>query len=280
MNPVAWREAKTRASSGAPVRWVIIFAGAIAAGFLLMNHLSGELNPDDVRKWLSQLVAVQFAIALIIATNTAATSMTKEKESGTIDLLLSTPLTSKYILWGKLRGLVSFAIPLLSVPVLALLVFALCDFGATGRTPIVWLEAAAELGLLMTVFTACACVIGLKISLSARKTVSAVMYSIGTVILLCAVSSGIGFALTGQVGGEFGAFLSPFTPFTAVICVIDPVYLFGGNAKEFLEAAGQTRFALFVGTVISAGIFAVIVWSAYLGLVRGFDMIMRKQSGL
>ena len=278
-NPVAWREAKTRASGGALVRWAIIVAGAVASLILLIAYAGSDLPVADVRQWLAQLVTVQFAITLIIATTTAATGITREKESNTLDLLLTTPLTSKYILWGKLRGLVSFAIPLLGVPVLAVLGFGLYGLVAGESPPVAWPETALELAVLMTVFTAGACVIGLKVSLNARKNVTAIMYSVGTLILVCAILSGVGFALTDQAGGHLGGFFAPFTPFTAVVYLTDPVRLFANSPDDFAANASATRTALLIGSAVAAAIYAFIVWSAYTGLVRAFDMTLRKQSG-
>ncbi|MBU0718753.1 MAG: ABC transporter permease, partial [Planctomycetes bacterium] len=120
-NPVAWREAKTQASGGAGLRRILIALGIVAPAYLFITYVRGDLKADDVRVWLAGVIVIQFAVALIVATNAAAVSMTKEKESKTMDLLLATPLTSKYILWGKLRGLVSFAAPLLAGPILVLL---------------------------------------------------------------------------------------------------------------------------------------------------------------
>ena len=81
-NPVAWREAKTRAGgSGGSIRWTLIIGGAVGSLLLFVQHTRGTYTASDVRGYLSGLVMVQFAIALIIATNTAATSMTREKES-------------------------------------------------------------------------------------------------------------------------------------------------------------------------------------------------------
>ncbi len=53
--------------------------------------------------------------------------MTREKEDGTLDLLLSTPITSRYYIWGKLRGLVAFVLPLVAVPVASAFLFIAHD---------------------------------------------------------------------------------------------------------------------------------------------------------
>ena len=55
-------------------------------------------------------------------------------ETRTLDILLTTPLTSKYILWGKLRGLVSFATPMLVGPFIMLLLFGVYGV-ARGESP-------------------------------------------------------------------------------------------------------------------------------------------------
>ncbi|MEK6676976.1 MAG: ABC transporter permease subunit [Planctomycetota bacterium] len=277
-NPVAWREAKTRAGGGLWVRWAVIFAGAIVALVLFIGFLSGDFTADSVREWLAGLVAAELGVALIFASNTAATAMTKEKEAKSIDLLLSTPLTSKYILWGKLRGLVSFAAPLLMLPAIVLLIFGLQGLSGTDKVRSINIECFAELSILMLVYTACACVIGLKVSMVARKNVSAVMTSVGILIVLCSLLGAGATAVVESVGGEFAAFFAPFTPFTAVMYLVNPAALFE-TAKEFADGANSARAAALLGSLVATIIYTFIVWSLYTNLVREFDMTMRKQTG-
>jgi ABC-type transport system involved in multi-copper enzyme maturation permease subunit len=277
-NPVAWREATARASSGAMVRWAIILGGLIGSSVLLLSYLDGGLPSGDIPVWLAGLTAVQVAVALLIATNTAATSMTKEKESKTMDLLLTTPLTSKYILWGKLRGLVSFAAPLLAGPILVLLVFATIGLFRNENPPVVWFETGLELGALLVVYTALACVIGLRFSLTSKTNVSAVMSSVGLVIVLGGLASIIGLAMVDASRGEFGAFLAPFTPYTSINYLINPAALFS-SSKDFVAGAPAVRMAALIGCLIAIISYAFVVWRWYVGLVRDFDMTMRKQAG-
>jgi ABC-type transport system involved in multi-copper enzyme maturation permease subunit len=277
-NPVAWREAKTRAFGGVWLRGIIIAAGAVGSVALLIAYLTGSLSQTASREWLAALIAIQFGIVLVIAGNTSATALTKEKEARTLDLLLTTPLTSQYILWGKLRGLVSFVAPLLIVPVAALTAFGLLGHRHGEGQPTVWIECAIELAALMTLYTAGACVIGLKISMTARKNVVSVMYSVGTVVLICVVLWGIGYGIVTSVGGEFAAFFMPFSPFSAIVYLTNPVELFD-SVREFQERASSARFAATIGSALAVIVVAAIVWSSYSGLVRGFDMTMRKQTG-
>ncbi len=278
-NPVAWAEAKTRASGGGLLRSAIVVAGFVGPLIVFYRYTNGTLSSAVTAGWLSSLIMIQFALALIIATNTAATSITKEKESKTMELLLTTPLTSKYILWGKLRGLVSFAVPLLVGPVLALLLFGVHGLIRSGTPPVVGLEVALELGILLVIYTSFACVIGLWRSLNSRTNVSSVMYSVGILVLLCGVTSLIGFQIVDSTGEDFGAFLAPFAPFTSIRYLVCPRDLFA-TPRAFSEGIAGARTAAAIGSVIAMSIYVFIVWRLYAGLVRSFDMTLRKQSAM
>jgi ABC-type transport system involved in multi-copper enzyme maturation permease subunit len=280
-NPIAWREAKTKTAGGGWLRWAIIVCGLIASLVLFIMYLKGayQITAQGLCEGLAAIIMIQFFLALLIATNTAAISMTKEKEAKTMDMLLATLLTSKYILWGKLRGLVSFCAPLLAGPVLVLLVFGAYGLITQGSQAAVWIESSIELAALMLIYTAIACVIALKISLTTRTNVAAVMYSVGTMILAAGIVSTIGMLIVEGAGGEVGAFLAPFSPFSAVMYLINPSGLFD-SVKSFQNSAGVTRLAAFLGSAVAASVYALIVYNLYKSLVRNFDMIVRKQSGM
>lgn len=276
-NPVAWREARTRGGTGWIMRWSIIGAGLAGSTALFFYYSGGSMTADEVRLWLARWIVLQFAVALIIATNTAATSMTKEKESKTMDLLLTTPVTSKYIIWGKLRGLVSFAAPLLMGPVVILFVFGLYGTKKGEIGPAIWIETFALIAVLTTIYTACACIIGLRVSLWAKKNVTAVMYSVGAMVLFCGGPTMLNVAIIAETGTEVGSFFAPFSPFTAVWYLVDPSHLYP-SSKELMQNAAATRVASVFGSAIAALLYTFFVWTIYMGLVRNFDMIVRKQS--
>lgn len=278
-NPVAWREACTRAAGGRFLRWGIVLGGFVASIIVFVYYMRGGLKPAQVPEWLAGLTMIQFALAIIIAANTAATSITKEKESKTMELMMTTPLTSSYILWGKLRGLVSFVLPLLIGPVVVLLLFAIVDLIRGVPRAVVPIETAAEVGLLLVIYTAIACVIGLKFSLSSRTNMTAVMTSIGAILLAGGLVTLIGFALVNASGGEFAAFLSPFTPFTAVWFLIAPADLAQSSNMTTSAGLSAIRVSAAIGTAIALGLYTLLVWRGYVALVRGFDMTMRKQTG-
>lgn len=278
-NPVAWREAVTRASAvnRGLGRYLILGCGLAAALILLMYHLRGSFTTSMTQKWLWAMVAVEFGLVLIIATNTAATALTREKESKTMDILLTTPLTSGYIIWGKLRGLVSFVVPMIAVPVLTLLIFGVVDALRSASPPVISVEAWFELGALLLVFSAYACLLGLQFSLKQKKTVRAVTLAVGVLVV---VNLAV-FAFWSQVVENtnlIGVALASATPFTAIRALVDP----GAIVKDPQELArtwASVRTATAMGTGMFLLVHGLIVYSWYKWMVKGFDMVIRKQSG-
>ncbi len=277
-NPVAWREAVTKSAQGAGgfMRWSVIAAGAAASIGLFVYHLTqpNAMPPTTVKQWLGGIIMIQFAIAVLIATNTAAVSMVKERESKTIDILLSTPLTSKYIIFGKLRGLVSFAAPLVAVPVASLLLFGAYSLLPGRSHGMIWVETSIELAATMVLALAVVCILSLKVSLTSRQTARAVMKSLAIVIIGVGCLTLVTTTITRQAGNA-GTFFAPFSPFSGIRYLLYPDDL----STSFARQAASMRFLGFVGSAVAAGVYLIIAYSMYKSLVTNFDMTMRKQTG-
>lgn len=288
-NPIAWREANTRGSAGgsATLRYVFLAIGALA-GLLLVwayrSGWSGFVSPGNtpvevVRKWLVALVWIQTAVILLVVTNTAATTLTREKESQTMELLLTTPLTSKYIIFGMLRGLISFVVPMVAAPTITLIAFVLSDvltYG--GSVPVTTVEAVILTPLLILAFCALAAMIGLQFSLVSRKTVQAVMVSTSIVMIGSGALFACAFALGG--GGEMiRSIVYPFTPISAIQILVDHQTAFDSDSSA--PAAGalrQVRATRAITALIALGVYVAITVTLYANMVRSFDMTVRKQS--
>lgn len=278
-NPVAWREALTRASAASRsfLRYFFVGGGVVTGLVLFVSYLASPGGGAVYRNWLLGIVMIEYATILLVITNVAATSMTRERETNTMDLLLCTPLTSQYIVWGKLRGLVSFAVPFIAVPVATVALFGLTDLVRGARNPLVQPEAFIELAAVMVVFAGFACMIGLQTSLKSQKSAQAVMTSIGTVALLSFALYGCAFGL-GQTAWQFGALVTPLTPFTAISVIVQPESILDlSNAGQRGFALGQVRPMVFFGSAFSIALYALIVAGLYKNMVRNFDMTVRKQ---
>lgn len=286
-NPVAWREAATRAgvSVRGVARWATVLVGALAAIVLLYFHHYGKVDGgiDGTRKWLVGLVTLEFSVALLVATNTSASAVTRERESRTLDLLLVTPITSRYYIWGKLRGLVSFMLPFAAVPTLTVLVVMIYDvINGTILTnnAVVFPEVLLAMPLFLTVIIAWACMLGLQLSLKWTRTIVAVMASVGVLAGIAGVLGICGFTMAAKFT-VFGIVVGSFSPFTAVAMMLDPMEF---ARESFLDAGGLSgvstpigRLVMFCSILVSCIVYCSIVWAMYRSMVRNFDMIIRKQ---
>jgi len=278
-NPIAWREAATRATAASKgmVRYAIIGGGVVAGGLLLLEYHGGGLSAAATRQWLAGIIMIEFAIIMLVATNTAATAITKERESQSMDILLATPLLAKDLVWGKLRGLVSFTVPPICVPAGTLLVFGFYDRVAGTGVVVVSIEVCIELAALMLAYAALACMVGLHFSLRIRQTVKAVMVSVGTMTLICLGTYALAIAIVENLDAG-GAFLAAFTPFSAILVLVDPARLFNTPAELATNLSSVRGFG-FIGSSIAAAVVCGIVAGMHKSMVRNFDMIIRKQSG-
>ncbi len=289
-NPVSWRESVTGAAAGGGRvgRYSMLGVGLALGVVLSIIYAVGNLNVAEARAWLLGVVSVELGITLFVATTTAATSMTREKESNTMELLLATPLTSAKIITGKISGLVYAAGPMLLVPYLTVLFFVVFDLFAgrlfdttsAGGGPVVGWESMLTLPVLLVAFTAFACMIGLEMSIKCKKTITAVFYSMAIVIGVFAVSGGCALMMQDASGEDYlTAALMPLTPITACFMAINPVAAVSDSSSILTnEALVTCRVIAFIASFASAGVYFVVGVQRRTAMVRDFDMVIRKQT--
>ena len=247
--------------------------------------ISGILPRQQTHQLLLGLVIVELAVILLVVTNAAASAVTREREDGTLDLLLTTPITSRYYLWGKLIGLIVFVAPLIVVPVLSVTIFVAVDLwktGITGNSASEWLvlpEGVVLLPLVALVVVAFATIIGMQMSLRNRTTVRAVMSSLAIVAACVALLGWCGFTASSSRLGAPATFIQAVSPLGVVAAVIYPQE-FGGRAWGGSGdlTIGEARLVLAVGATLASLAYAAAVWGMYKSMVKNFDMTIRRQS--
>lgn len=282
-NPVAWREAVTKAAAGAggTVRMGVAIGSLVAALWLLIAYARG-LAVDDARLWLEGLVGLELGLAMFIATATAATSMTREKEANTLDLLLTTPIQSHRIIWGKLLGLVSFAAPMIAVPIATLGLFIVYDLlsGRLSGKPggIVHPEIVLTLPMVSIAYLAFACMIGLRASIQHRRTVTAVLTSVALVVFIFALPASCSFA-SRATAPWLTASLTPLSPLPAVMFAIAPEPFLATGAQPLTpDEVATYRWIAAGSSLITTLLYGLVGWWLYRQMVHSFDMVIRKQT--
>lgn len=301
-NPVAWREAAARANTLPKLlaRWGFILAGAIwGIGLTVVYHRAG-LDHDGYRFALQATFLTEFAVVVLIAINMSATAISREREDGTLDLLLTTPLSQAYYLNGKLRGLISYLAPLIAVPAGTMAIaglYVLFDgFGrsdgvtvagtivssatrgaATVNAPVVIPEIALVLPVVTVAFIAFTIIIGLQWSLMSRGTIAsvvatvAVVGTIGSIVGVCGWQAGTGITTVGP-------FLSAWTPPSLAYACLNPVDAMGASIRAADDLAGA-RISLIIGSAAACGAYALIVLAMKASMVKTFDTTTRRLAG-
>lgn len=245
-----------------------------------------RLMSEEARRWLLGLTIVEFSVILLIVANAAASTVTREKEDGTLDLLLTTPITSRYYIWGKLRGLVAFVLPLVAVPVVSAFLFIAHDLirWLAGRDNnfqwIVFPEALIMMPAMLIIVCAFAAILGMQMSLRCRTTVRAVMSSVGIIVGACAAMGWCGFSILDKSGitGELAVGVGTFSPFTLLTILIDPQQFAGSAFGRTASDPGGARVVAFVVCLVALALYALGIWSMYRSMVKNFDMTIRRQS--
>ena len=320
-NPVAWREAKTRGKlfSAILARGGFAVLGAAAAVGLTWAYHVGALptnlpapanqaggnpflTPAQVfHRGLTAILVVEIAVVCLVAIYMSAGCVSREREDGTLDILLTTPLTPKQYVWGKLRGLVRFLGVMIAVPVLTLLgvgIYALVvrlqggpqgsftfyeASGGSGVTaggsvyqglPLVVPEAGVWLALCLIPFVGLCVGVGITWSLRTRTVLGAVVPTVAIVGLVALVMGVCGLTPVGSAP-LVGPGINAFSPATNAAVLVNPwaaISGFGG-ASEF------GRITLGIAAAVAAGVYWFIVYGLIAGMTKGFDQTVRKLSG-
>ncbi|CAN5912707.1 hypothetical protein BH23PLA1_BH23PLA1_23140 [soil metagenome] len=274
-NPVLWRELRTRAYGTKPLIikgcYVLAFALGTAVYFAGIGATSGPW--EGAKAAIPPLLAI---LSLILINAQGVTSLTSERDTGALDLLLVTELTPKQFIYGKLYGVLYNTKEMLLLPIG--LTVALTALGAINLESMFFIIVDF---LLLAHFSA---MLGLHAAITYTNSRQAVAHSLGTIfflmlgILFCAyliilsrqefgrqLLSFIIFIGAGSVAlyGSLGArnpsqaigLVALLTPFWSFYCIIS--LLQGEFLAAFLFSVGVYGFAFLAMLVPAVGEFDI-----------------------
>lgn len=294
-NPVAWREANTRGNRAAAIlgRFAFAACGVAATGVILALYHFGKLGAATFLDLLTAFLLIELAIIIFVGIYMSAGAVSREREDGTLDLMLTTPITPRQYVWGKLRGLVSFLSLLIAVPILSTAMVSLytligtmagwptaqfthAQAGGTGtiRDDLILLEAPILMAIMLVPFVAVCVMVGMQWSIKSRGVLGAVIVSIIILGAFMLITGFCGFSAAENIP-VVGAVINCFSPTTNVLMILDP----WARVDHFTASTASGRVVLFMGACIAAGGYSVVVYAMLGGIVRTFDQTVRKLSG-
>jgi ABC-type transport system involved in multi-copper enzyme maturation permease subunit len=304
-NPITWREAAARNATLGRIaaRWSFIVAGLLMGAAIIAFYHTGTLTTADFRGTLLYVLVGELAVIALVAVNMSATCVSREREDGTLDLLLTTPITPSMYLAGKLKGIIAYILPLLAVPLgtllLAGLYVLLNGLGRAGgvavqftpmmgrgrnaapATPIdipaILPESALVVALVTVPFIAFCIIIGMQWSLKSKGTIASVM---GTVGVVAVIAGTIGLCAwhAGQDIPSIGPVLSSLGPASAIFAGLQPEDALSRTIND-TQNLTPARVGLAIGALIAAAVYSAVVYGMHASMVRTFDMTVRRLAG-
>jgi hypothetical protein len=283
-NPVLWREVRTWAYGKKAILirvayWLVFGLTATMVVAMLDTTAVGE--PSAAMPAAAQPVLVVMVVSLLLLNAQAVTSLTNERDSGALVLLLATELTPKEVVFGKLGGAFYNAKEMVVLPL------ALCGYLWAAD----WLSLENLLFLIggWIVLTLFAAVLGLHAGITYANSRTAIATSLGTLMFLflgVATCMRIMLAFSSSFESQFGAFIglicggsvgmyvalssryrtaaigwmSGLTPFLTFYLITS--FLVGNYGTVFIVAVGTYGFATAAMLVPAVSVFDVALESA------------------
>lgn len=184
INPILIKEMKVRARSVHIPVFVLLYNAVLAfvGIFMLMSsadmfNVKGYLNYGQMNEMFLTTGVIQSMMIVLVSLSVSASCFSSEKERGTLDLLLMTPVSTLEVMNGKLLSsvLTGFLFAFSSLPIMLLGTI----YGGTDMTDVFYLE------LILILLAFAVSTRGMFWSVLFDKTSVAVGFSLLTELVFC-----------------------------------------------------------------------------------------------
>jgi ABC-type transport system involved in multi-copper enzyme maturation permease subunit len=303
-NPIAWRERTTRTATARRnlVQFLYILLSVLAVYAIFVMKVTG-FRAEDARIFVLVVTVVQMFVMLTVGATLAASCISYEREQGTLDIMLSTPITPRYFIIGKALGIIRYLgmfLAMMFVVTLGAFLIARLPveqyFG--DLVPRSWVAAIKPSGgpvlggtratwdnwpwisilhpLIVAGAAAAAMVtVGMTFSLRAKSSSMAAMYSALVVLGFAAsITCCCGVTAWIPLAGHSAVMASPFLAMFA--CIMPEQF------QETYDAQGvwfdvYRVVGVHVGVVVAAAGYGLFTWFRMKALVTTFDQQTRQK---
>jgi hypothetical protein len=248
--PALWREVRhRRPSPWGRVIWLVY--GTFAVGFSLLailDSMFGTSGPFG-SPFPAMVTCLQVLVGLLLLSVSSVTSLAEERASGSLDVLLTTPLTTAAIVEAKWRG--SFRL----VPLLAL--GPACVTAAVIRETRLW-EVVPLVAAFILACGAAITSLGLGLATWVRRPSRAIAIS---VVIFVLITIGWPF-LIGLLVPFRGQGLLAASPVFGVIYPMDAALIYRHSQSQYRDCLTWTS-AWIVGYSFAAGVLLIAVYKTF-----------------
>lgn len=291
-NAISWRESHRDAGNLAGLigRWSFVGAGLVGTIALLWLHCGGQLSLGTLRTAIGFLVFAEVCIVILTAVNLSATAVSREREDGTLDIILTTPIQPGPYLAGKHKGLVRYLLPMMLAPIGSLLLamgYVLLDgFGATtdqvlttisGDTveaPFILWQGVVAFTVMFIPFIAFCVMVGLLWSIRSQGTIGSVVAAVIIVGGLTALLSFCSMTISSSTQ-VLGLLVISISPVNLLLFCLDPM-----SWISRLDPASNLGTWLVLGSgFFSGAVWGVLAILLHRNMSRTFMMTVRQLAG-
>jgi len=271
-------------------RWGFVSLTMATMLLLLWLHQAGSMSLGGLRDAVAFLVLGEVCLVTLVAINLSATAVSKEREDGSLDTMLTTPIQPGPYLSGKHRGLVRFLLPMMAVPLASLVLVMLYTFFQGFGTPVsssISLASGQSLEVSLIQWQAVACfvimfvpymafcvMIGLMWSIRSQGTIGSVVAGVLIVGILVTILS---LCMSPIMGSSpiFGPLVASLSPANLILSGLDPTRWLSNSMQD----PGRAFILMLVGGVISAGAYSLGAVLLHRQMSRTFMMTVRQLAG-
>jgi ABC-type Na+ efflux pump permease subunit len=288
-NPILWREIATRAYGRRPL--LVKTAYFVVLGLVAYYALVGL----DARSWAAAYGLVPIGIlSLLLISAQSVTSITSERDLGSLDLLIITDISAKEFIYGKILGILYNTKEYIVPPLILVAIYAV-----RGQLGTYAVQGPLYLAIALLVLIAFTVMLGIHVALrndntrlSAINTLGTVFFlSVGTMVCIYLILingrfeyqwlSFAGFIVAG-IGGLWWV-LSAERPSAAlnVASAICPIAVFYTITNILIgkPTTGESTDPL-IPLIVTGGAFTFALIAMAVPLMSEFDVAVGRSSAI
>jgi hypothetical protein len=291
-NPISWRERVTRHRNiGSLIgRWgfVVLFG----LPFLIVTALffTKTMSGDAYRDVSLYMIVGEVLIIVFTSISLSASAIAKEREDGSLDLLLTTAITPKLYLGGKMKGLVLHLLPMVLVPCFSMMLIGLvvlvhpegavvsdlwdvAKFGSS-QPPLALFIPALLFPIIFIPYITFCMTLGLLWSMRSKGSISAI---VTTLVLVLVVTGGLSVCLLPVQGIHLlGIGFSSLSPLSTIFVTLSPVQTLPKILGEGILAANVN---MGIAIFIAGCVWSLVSYGLLRSMASSFVVTVRRLAG-